>query len=142
MLKHLPLAAFSLLALFAPARAEDVALPIDIRRLDVMMDQVRDIEAARGLAPPAERPAASAPFDVLHLAVDEYNDLLPVACSAHLVAAALCTGPWTPVWLAPGAYDDAKLRAMTDEAAVRLMPFWQAVCAAAPPSAEPVCPME
>jgi hypothetical protein len=132
----------SLLALATPVHAADLALPIDIRRLDVMMDQVRDIETALNLSPPPERPARTEPFDQLLLAVDEYNDLRPVACAAHLVEARYCSGPWLPAWVRPA--DDAVLRSLTDEAAERLTPFWQAVCAGAPKPAagEPVCPME
>jgi len=137
----------AILQVLAPARAADSALAIDARRLTVMMSQARDIEASLGLSPaPEESSVSLGPYDDLVIAVKSYNLLAPEACAAHKIDARLCNGTFLPRWLGGNAsgLDDTRLRAMTDETAARLIPFWTALCAKAPrpENGEPVCPME
>jgi len=130
-----------------PAHAADSALTIDARRLTVMMSQARDIEVSFGLSPAPDASSVSlGPYDDLVIAVRSYTLLAPVACAARKIDAKLCKGTFRPRWLDGEAtgLTDTQLRAMTDETAARLIPFWSALCAKAPrpENGEPVCPME
>ncbi len=112
-----------------------------------MMSQARDIEVAMGLAPAPDASSVSlGPYDDLIAAVRSYNLFAPLACDARKLDAGLCTGTFLPNWLDGRAtgLDEPRLRAMTDETAARLMPFWSALCAKAPQAenGDPVCPME
>lgn len=126
------------LAVAAPAgpAADPATLAIDAGRLDVMMDQ--STEALRLLAPNADPGNLDTPdaqrayaFQELVSAVLRYNAISDRACRQGLVSEALCGGPYLPVWLSERpdtARTDAALRAMIDDAAAQLTPFWAALC--------------
>ncbi len=138
---------FSVALCAIPARAADLSLAIDARRLGVMMSEARDIEISLGLSPAPDASSVSlGTYDDLVIAVRSYNLLAAEACAARKLDAGLCTGTFLPPWLGGDAtgLGDTQLRAMTDAAAGRLMPFWHALCARAPRPAngDPVCPME
>jgi hypothetical protein len=126
-----------------PVHAADASLVVDARRLTVMMGQARDIETALGLKPPPE-PAAAQVDDVYGLlvqAVAAYDGLASPACAVRAIPAELCAGPYR---LPARVSGDAAQRAMTDETAQRLIPFWRALCDRAPKPAngDAACPME
>ena len=124
----------------APSPGEPVdphLLIIDAGRLGVMMDQ--SVNALHAVAPTSPAEEVDSPqarhayvFRTLVDAVLRYNFVSNEACRRHAVDPALCTGPYLPSWLGdPSAtgHDDATLRAMVDEASVRLIPFWDELCA-------------
>jgi hypothetical protein len=91
------------------------------------------------------RAARAVIYDNLVEAALRYNLISHQACRVHAVAAPLCLGPYLPSWLGqPRDFSNAELRAMTDDATGRLMPFWSAMCASVAGGSyeQPVCPME
>jgi len=131
----------------AAADGDLASLRIDARRLTVMMQQTDDNARVLGIiVPPDDLTERSGPFDDLSYAVERHNDLLSLVCGSLALGDALCDDDYTPDWyLAKRRIEDvAKLRAMTDEAAAHLIPFWKAVCDRTPKPVGgfPVCPME
>jgi hypothetical protein len=124
----------------APSSETDSAvLAIDAGRLVAMVD--RTAEALKLLAPSTrdddagQEPAQTGPvFPELAYAVRRYNILVGEACSVGAADAEFCAEPYAPVWLddAPDAlHGNAALRAMIDDAAAHLEPFWRLICAKA-----------
>ena len=138
----------SLLA--AEPSADYGVLAIDAGRLGAMLYQSRIamIQAKHSFPEPLLTPAQIRPFvfEQLVSAVWSYNDVMHQVCQEKQIDSALCRGPYLPSWVGgkAGDYDDAQLRAMTDEATGRIMPFWEAICASARANGapDPVCPME
>jgi hypothetical protein len=125
------LAVLTATAAFAapPPDPDQDALPIEVGRLQVMMSQARDIEQSLGISTAAEDASGHSGSDIfedLASAVRSYNLLSERACEAKIVDAHFCTSAYHPAWLDGAAPDDAHLRAMTDEASLRLIPFWDA----------------
>lgn len=121
----------------APADADAASLVIEAGRLVVMVDQS---EEALALLAPALRveDGDAAPrqdayaFYELVAAVSRYNVVVDRACSAGLVAAKLCDGPYQPVWLKDASnveHGNQALRAMIDDASAHIEPFWTDICA-------------
>ena len=109
-------------------------LAIDTGRLVVMVDQS---EAALKLLVPAVRIEDSGPepvqtdaaFPKLVYAVGRYNMIAAAACRAGVVEVSVCAGPYNPNWLNDTSrHSNVALRAMIDDAAVRLGSFWTAIC--------------
>ncbi|MEI9886530.1 MAG: hypothetical protein WDN08_08505 [Rhizomicrobium sp.] len=147
-------AVVSLLLAVMPALAEDDTLSsgvvIDSGRLGVMMEQSRALIPQIEAPPVPTQPETAEQrrawiYDNLVSAVLEYNALSQRACRNGIVDREFCKGPFQPAWLTrPRDYSYARLRAMTDEASGRLMPFWAALCDKAPKPSDGgyVCPME
>lgn len=137
----------AMLFLTVPALAQDYDdYQLEARRFDIMVDQsetaLHVIASGWRAAPPADYgDGDDDAYGMLLRATHRFNTTVERACRANLADAKFCGAPYAPPWL---KNKPADLRGAFDDAAGRIIPFWEEVCTRArakTPDASP-CVME